>query len=162
MKIIEKKLDEIQPYDNNPRKNEKAVDAVAASIRELGFRVPILLDKNGVIIAGHTRLKAAQKLKLEKVPCIILDKITDDEARQLRIVDNKTQELAKWDFSALADELEEIKGIDMDAFGFAAFDDDEADPKQVTSSLDEGEEVDLDDFDDEVFAHRRPECGYVW
>lgn len=114
------------------------------------------------MIAGHTRLKAAKQLKLEEVPCIVIDNITDEEIRQLRIVDNKTQELAKWDFALLADELEEIKDINMDAFGFAAFDDDDIEPKQVTSSLDENEEVDLDEFDDESFAHRCPKCGYMW
>ena len=162
MKITEKRLEDIRPYNNNPRLNDKAVDAVAASIKEFGFRVPILVDKNGVIIAGHTRLKAAEKLGLKKVPCIVADKLSEAEARQLRIVDNKTQELAKWDFAALADELENISGIDMDAFGFAAFDAVDEEPKKVTSSLDEGEEVDLDDFDDEHFAHQCPECGYVW
>lgn len=162
MKIEEKKLDEIRPYENNPRVNDKAVDAVAASITEFGFRVPILIDKAGTVIAGHTRMKAAEKLKLESVPCIILDSLTDEEVRQLRIVDNKTQELAKWNFAELAGELENIKGINMDAFGFAAFDDDNAEPIEVKSSLNEGEEVDLDDFDDEAFAHQCPECGYVW
>lgn len=162
MKITEKRLEDIRPYNNNPRLNDKAVDAVAASIKEFGFRVPILVDKSGVIIAGHTRLKAAEKLGLKKVPCIVADKLSEAEARQLRIVDNKTQELAKWDFAELADELEGIKNIDMDAFGFAAFDEDDAEPGQVTSSLDEGEEVDLDDFDDKRFAHQCPECGYMW
>lgn len=161
MKIEEKRLEEIRPYKNNPRLNEAAVDAVAASIKEFGFRVPVLLDKGGTIIAGHTRYKAAKLLGLERIPCIVIDGLTDEDVRQLRIVDNKTQELAKWDFALLADELEEIRGINMDAFGFAAFDE-EAEPKKVTSSLDEGEEVDLDEFDDEHFAHVCPECGYMW
>ena len=161
LKIIEKRLDEIKPYENNPRNNENAVDAVAESIKEFGFRVPILLDKNNVIVSGHTRLKAAEKLKLKKVPCIVLDELTESNIRQLRIVDNKSAELAKWDFAALADELDGIKEINMDAFGFAAFNE-TAEPTEVTSSLDEGEEVDLDEFDDEHFDHECPECGYMW
>lgn len=161
LKIEEKRLDEIKPYENNPRDNDNAVDAVAESIKEFGFRVPILLDKNGVIVSGHTRLKAAEKLKLEKVPCIVLNELTESNIRQLRIVDNKSAELAKWDFAALADELDGIQEINMDAFGFAAFNE-TMEPTEVTSSLDEGEEVDLEEFDDEHFDHECPECGYMW
>ena len=162
MEIVERKVSVLEPYCNNPRKNDEAVDAVAASIREFGFRVPLLIDKNGVIISGHTRLKAAEKLGLKTVPCLIVDSLSDRDIRQFRIVDNKSAELAKWDFAALADELEGITEINMDAFGFAAFNDDEDEPLEVTSSLDEGEEVDLEEFDDEHFDHKCPECGYVW
>lgn len=162
MEIIEKRLEELKPYDNNPRKNDGAVDALAESIKEFGFRVPLIVSRDGVIISGHTRYKAAKKLDLEKVPCIIAEKLDEDEVKQFRIVDNKTQELAKWDFAALAEELESITTINMDAFGFAAFSDDNDEPVEITSSLNEGEEVDLDDFDDDQFDHECPECGFRW
>jgi len=162
MDIVERKLTELEPYENNPRKNEGAVDVLVASIRTFGFRVPLLITKDNVIISGHTRLKAAEKLGMESVPCLIVDSLSENDIRQFRIVDNKSAELAKWDFAALADELEDIPEINMDAFGFAAFDVDEQEPVEVTSSLGEGEEVDLEDFDDAKFDHKCPECGYVW
>jgi site-specific DNA-methyltransferase (adenine-specific) len=108
----------ITPYDKNPRKNDVAVDAVAASIKEFGFRIPILLDKNGTIIAGHTRLKAATKLGLKEVPCIYADDLNEEQVKALRLADNKTAELADWDFDLLNDELLDIIDIDMTSFGF--------------------------------------------
>ena len=118
MKIIEKKISQIIPYENNPRDNEGAVDAVAASIREFGFKVPIIIDKNNVIVAGHTRLKAAQKLGLESVPCVLADDLTEEQVKGFRIADNKTAELADWDFDLLRSEMKKIGGIDMSEFGF--------------------------------------------
>lgn len=94
MDVIEKKLGEIKPYENNPRKNDDAVDAVAASIKEFGFKVPIVIDSNGVIVAGHTRYKAAKKLKLKTVPCIEANDLTDDQIKAFRLADNKVSELA--------------------------------------------------------------------
>ena len=118
MNIIEKKLEELTPYENNPRNNEGAVDAVAASIREFGFKVPIIIDKNNVIVAGHTRLKAAQKLGLESVPCVMADDLTEEQVRAFRLADNKTAELANWIPEALKEELAALDGIDMSQFGF--------------------------------------------
>ena len=117
MKIIELPIDELTPYDNNPRKNDKAVDAVAASIKEFGFKVPIVIDQNGVIIAGHTRLKAARKLGLDKVPAIMADDLTDEQVRAFRLADNKVGELAGWKFDKLEKELAEIT-VDMRRLGF--------------------------------------------
>lgn len=117
MKIIEKKLSELTPYANNPRLNDGAVDAVMASIKEFKFRVPIIIDKNGVIVAGHTRLKAAQKLGLKTVPCIVADDLTPEQIKAFRLADNKVGELAGWDFEKLDLELEEID-LDMTQFGF--------------------------------------------
>lgn len=102
-KIVMMFTDELIPYNNNPRVNEGAVDAVANSIEEFGFRNPIIVDKNNVIIAGHTRLKASKKLGLKKVPVIVADDLTDEQANALRLVDNKTNELAEWDFARLKD-----------------------------------------------------------
>lgn len=118
-KIVMMFTDELIPYNNNPRVNDGAVDAVAKSIEEFGFRNPIIVDKNNVIIAGHTRLKASQKLGLKKVPVIVADDLTDEQANALRLVDNKTNELAEWDFARLKDELEKLPlTIDMSAFDF--------------------------------------------
>lgn len=110
-------ITELKPYPNNPRKNDHAVDAVAASIREFGFKVPLVIDKDGVIIAGHTRYKAAQKLGLKELPCIVADDLTDDQIKAFRLADNKTAELAEWDFELLDLELDDIE-LDMEPFGF--------------------------------------------
>lgn len=117
MEIIEKKLSEITPYENNPRKNDDAVEYVANSIREFGWKVPIVIDRDGVIIAGHTRYKAAQKLGYETVPCIMADDLTPEQVKAYRLADNKVSELAGWDFEMLDAELEDID-LDMEAFGF--------------------------------------------
>lgn len=115
--IIYKKIDELKPYKNNPRKNDKAVKAVADSIKEFGFKVPIILDSNMEIIAGHTRLKAAIRLKYKEVPCIIADDLTPDQARAFRLVDNKVGEFAEWDIDLLNIELSEIE-LDLTPFEF--------------------------------------------
>lgn len=117
MKIIEKKIDDLTPYHNNPRNNENAVDAVAASIKEFGFKVPIVIDTEGVIIAGHTRHKAAQKIGMKKVPCIIADDLTPEQIKAFRVADNKVSEFATWDFEKLEEELAALS-LDMSIFGF--------------------------------------------
>lgn len=119
MEIVEIGVNEITPYENNPRINDKAVKGVANSIREFGFRSPIILDKNHVVICGHTRLKAAKKLGLEKVPCIVANDLTDEQVKALRLADNKVAEKAEWDEDALMEELDEILNIDMGDFGFS-------------------------------------------
>ena len=118
MQIIEKSITEITPYEKNPRKNDEAVEYVANSIKEFGFKVPIVIDKDGVIVAGHTRYKAAQELGLEKLPCIIADDLTEEQVKAFRLADNKVGELAEWDFDLLNDELDGIFDIDMSDFGF--------------------------------------------
>lgn len=112
-------LDEIKPYEKNPRKNDEAVQYVAESIKEFGFKVPIVIDNNNVIVAGHTRYKAAKKLSLTKVPCIIADDLTDKQIQAYRLADNKVSEFAKWDNGLLDAEIFDI-GIDIDMclFGF--------------------------------------------
>lgn len=118
MQIIELATEDLTPYANNPRNNDAAVRAVAASIREFGFKVPIVIDSNNVIVAGHTRHRAAQLLQLETVPCIMADDLTDEQVQAFRLADNKTAELAEWDDDKLAVELAQLKDIDMTAFGF--------------------------------------------
>lgn len=117
MKITEKKLSELIPYENNPRHNEEAVEYVANSIKEFGWRVPIVIDANGVIIAGHTRYKAAEALNIEKVPCVIADDLTEEQVKAYRLADNKTAEKASWDTALLELELMNLE-VDMSGFGF--------------------------------------------
>lgn len=112
-------MDEITPYENNPRINDNAIDKVVESISEFGFTNPILLDENNVIIAGHTRYEASKVLGLDKVPCIYLTDLSEEQIKAYRLVDNKTSEFANWDFNALSKELAEIGGgIDMSLFDF--------------------------------------------
>ena len=118
LKIIYKTLNELKPYDENPRHNEQAVDAVANSIENFGFKVPIVIDKDDVIVCGHTRYLASQQLELNEVPCVIADDLTDEQIKAYRLVDNKVAELSEWDFSLLDKELAELENIDMSQFGF--------------------------------------------
>ena len=109
---------DIKPYENNPRNNEAAVPYVKNSIREFGFKVPILIDENNVIVCGHTRYEAAQELGYDEVPCVYADNMSEEQIKAFRLVDNKTHEDSKWDFSKLNEELEGIFDIDMEDFGF--------------------------------------------
>lgn len=106
------------PYENNPRINDQAVEAVKASIEEFGFKVPIVIDKDNVIVCGHTRQKAAIQLRMREVPCVVADDLTDEQIRAFRLADNKTAELAEWDFDLLNEEIQNIFEIDMGEFGF--------------------------------------------
>ena len=122
MEIIEVNIKDLKPYQNNPRNNDDAAAAVARSIKEFGFKVPIIIDDHNTIVAGHTRLKAAMLLNLEKVPCIVADDLSEEQIKAFRLADNKVSELATWDFEALEKELDEIKDLDLDFdmsdFGF--------------------------------------------
>lgn len=117
MIITEMAIAELIPYANNPRKNDAAVDIVARSISEFGFKIPVIVDKNNVIVCGHTRLKAAEKLGLQKVPCIKAGDLTPDQINAFRLADNKTSEYAEWDTEKLEAELRLIQ-FDMTAFDF--------------------------------------------
>ena len=125
MQVIERKLKELKPYEKNPRKNDGAVGAVANSIREFGFKNPIVIDGNNVIICGHTRYKAAKKLGLDSVPCVVASDLTEEQIKAYRLADNKVSELAEWDFDLLGDELKDIFDIDMSDFGFDLSEEDE-------------------------------------
>lgn len=130
MQVVEKKINDIKPYEKNPRKNDNAVDAVANSIREFGFKSPVVIDKDNVIVCGHTRYKAAQKLGLGVVPCVVADDLTDEQIKAYRLADNKVAELAEWDIDLLGEELDDIFDIDMSDFGFdlSLYDDEESEP----------------------------------
>ena len=118
MDIQTKRLTEIKPYEKNPRRNDEAVKYVAESIKQFGFKVPIVIDKDGIIVAGHTRYKAAKELGIEAVPCVVADDLTDEQIKAYRLADNKVSEKAMWDFDLLNDELENILDVDMGEFGF--------------------------------------------
>ena len=152
MKIEYLATTDLIPYENNPRLNDGAVDAVAASIKEFGFQVPIVIDKRNVIVAGHTRLKAAEKLGLSEVPCIRADELTDEQVKAFRLADNKVGEFALWDMEKLNVELSELAefDIDMSQFGF------DLDVNPV--------EIEEDDFDEESAASAPPRVkrGEVW
>ena len=118
MNIVEKKITEIIPYENNPRNNDEAVKYVAESIRQFGFKVPIVIDKDNVIVTGHTRMKAAKQLGYKTVPCIVADDLSEDQIKAFRLADNKVAEYAEWDFDLLIDELVDLADFDMEVFGF--------------------------------------------
>lgn len=122
MEIINKKIDELKPYENNPRFNDDAVEYVAKSIKEFGFKVPIIIDKNGVIVAGHTRYKASLELGLEEVPCIVAGDLTDEQIKAFRLADNKVSEKSTWNLDLLAEELNNLE-MNMDDFGFEKIED---------------------------------------
>lgn len=119
MNIIEKSITEVKPYEKNPRKNDQSVDKVANSIKEFGFKVPIVIDKHNVIVCGHTRYKAAKKLGLSVVPCVVADDLTEEQIKAYRLADNKVGEDSLWDMDLLGSELEDILNIDMEGFGFS-------------------------------------------
>lgn len=116
MEIVMRKVSELTPYEKNPRLNDKAVDACAESIRQYGFKVPIIVDRNGVIVTGHTRLKAAKALGMKEVPVIVADDLTDEQIRAFRIADNKVSDFSIWDNKLLLEELEAILDFDVDLF----------------------------------------------
>lgn len=142
MKIVDKPIEWLRPYENNPMNNEQAVEAVANSINEFGFKVPIVATIDGEIVNGHTRFKAAKFLRLKTVPVLIADDLTEEQIKAFRLADNKTGELADWDVELLYSELDELTGFDMTMFGFEdidfSLDDFEEDEKET------GEEADID------------------
>ena len=149
MDTIDIEIEKIIPYKNNPRINDKAVDAVAASIKKFGFRQPIVVDKNMVVIVGHTRLKAAIKLKRETVPCVIAD-MSEEDANAYRLADNKTNELSGWNFDMLAAEIKNLSSIDMSQFGF-----DMSKFEEVKDAVDDGYEINLPE-------ESKSKTGEVW
>lgn len=151
LKIEYMDIEKLIPYINNPRINDNAVDAVAASIKEFGFKNPILIDKENVIIAGHTRLKAAKKLGLEEVPVIRVEDLTEQQIKAFRIADNKTAEFAEWDFELLKIELE---GLDDEFTGF--------DMEELKKLFPDDTEVIEDDFEEEPPEEPISKRGDIW
>lgn len=145
MKVIEADLKDLIPYENNPRRNEKAVDAVANSIREFGFKNPIIVDSDMVIISGHTRRLAAMRLGLSTVPVIVAEGLTDEQVRAFRLADNRVASFSTWDEKKLKEEIGEICGIDLSDFGFK-----------------EDAIKDIFREKEEKKTHICPKCGHEW
>lgn len=127
MEITNRKVSDLIPYDKNPRKNDEAVKYVKASIEQFGFKVPIVIDAQGVIVAGHTRLKAAKELGMKEVPCIVADDLNEEQIKAFRLADNMTASKSEWDFELLQGEIDMLADFDLTQFGFdeAAVIDDE-------------------------------------
>lgn len=142
MQIYDKPLGWLTPYENNPRNNDEAVEPVANSISEFGFKVPIVATSDGEIINGHTRWKAAKKLKLKTVPVIIADDLTEEQVKAFRLADNKVAEIAQWDIELLLSEIDSVDNLDMTLFGFTDSD--------YTLDDFEDEETDTDISEDEI------------
>lgn len=155
MIIQDLQIKSLREYENNPRQNDQAAEAVAESIKQFGFKVPVVVDKNRTIIAGHTRVKAARLLGMDVVPCLIADDLSPEQVKAFRLADNKTGELAEWDFDLLEQELAELTAFDVDmtAFGFDEdlFDIDE--PSEVV-------EDDVPEIDEEAEPVTKP--GDIW
>ena len=156
MKVETVSIDKIKPYENNPRNNDDAVDAVANSIKEFGWQQPIVVDNGGVIIAGHTRYKAAKQLKLKEVPIVVADKLTEEQVNAYRLADNKSCELANWNTKKLDDELQALLDqIDMTDFGF-----------DENIEFDPADDIDVDletdDNDKKLIQVTCPNCGEVF
>ena len=127
--IVYKKLSELKMYDKNPRKNKEAVPYVANSIKEFGFKVPVVIDSTNTIVCGHTRVLAAKTLNLDEVPCIVADDLTEEQIKAYRLADNKVAEKAEWDFELLESELGDLFDFDMSAFGFEDVLEEEKEPE---------------------------------
>lgn len=152
--IIDLNIHDIIPYEKNPRDNEAAIDKVAESIKQFGFKVPVIIDKNNVIVAGHTRVKAAEKLGIETIPCIKAADLNEEQVKAFRLADNKVSEFSQWDLELLSEELEAIQGIDMSEFGFDALEQEIEELREAPESFDEMEELETE--------HKCPKCGYEW
>lgn len=145
MKVVMMPIGMIVPYDNNPRKNEGAVDAVAKSIRDYGFKKPILVDEHYVIIAGHTRRLAALKLGLKEVPVVVITDLDETKKKAFRLADNRTSEFSAWDDDLLKEEMQKALDVDFSEFGFEL-----GDVGRVIQ-----EEIG-------VKTHKCPKCGCEW
>lgn len=159
MRVITKRLDEIRPYPNNPRKNDKAVQYVMNSIKEFGFNVPLVIDKDGYIVAGHTRYEACKRLGIKDVQCIVADDLSEDQIKAFRIADNATHEMSKWDYGLLTGELADLVDLDMEQFGFGslkALDQDD----DYEMDYDDSVEISTESFDDSRFKLICPCCGF--
>ena len=161
MNIVMMKISDIKEYENNPRKNDQAVEAVASSIRSFGFKVPIIIDSNNVIIAGHTRLKASKKLGYTEVPCLIASDLTSEQVKAFRLADNKVSELAEWDLDKLNEELSFIE-MDMEQFGFEDLEE-ELERDVLEDEFDENEELPITPYakkgDIFLLGNHRLMCG---
>lgn len=151
MKITHLNVNLLKPYERNPRNNGDAVKYVVASIRNFGFKVPIVIDSDNVIVSGHTRYKAALELGLSEVPCIVADDLTDEQIKAFRLADNKVAEFAQWDVQGLNLELESLD-FDMGDFGFL---------DSIAIDWDNVTDLSEETYDKPEKPEKKcPECGY--
>lgn len=148
MNIILKRLEDLVPYENNPRNNDEAVDYVAQSIKEFGFKVPVVIDTNNVIVAGHTRYKASKKLGINEIPCLVADDLTPEQIRAYRLADNKVSEIATWDLEKLDLEMNDLP-FNMELFGFESLEDTETETVE-------------DEFEVELPAEPKAKLGDIY
>ena len=155
IKIIEKDINELVPYENNARINDKAIDIVANSIQEFGFKNPVIIDKDNVLVAGHTRVEACKRLGITKVPCIVADDLTEEQIKAFRIADNSSAQVAEWDMDKLMAELETID-YDMSKYGLAE------QMAEIEKIIEENKEVEEDDFDAELPEEPKAQLGDIY
>lgn len=149
MKIKILKIEEIKEYANNPRKVDKSVKALIKSIKQFGFRIPLVVDKDNIIVCGHARVIAAKKLGLKELPCVIVTDLTEEQIRAYRIADNQVAAYATWDEEQLQAELDAL-GLDLSDYGFEI-------GKELENSA---AEIQVTDFDDTEFDTECPYCGF--
>lgn len=156
MQVQQMSIHDIVPYENNARFNDEAVDYVKNSIKEFGFKQPIVVDKDNVIIAGHTRYKAAREIGMKTVPTIVADDLTEEQVKAYRLADNKTGEIAEWDFDKLLVELQDLElnsELDMADFGFDA---------TIEAKLDQDEMDEIDDIEEELPEEPISKMGQIY
>ena len=156
MKLMVMDTGKIIPYENNPRFNDEAVEAVAESIRQCGYVQPIIVDEDMVILAGHTRLKALKMLGVEKCQVIVYEGLTEEQKRKFRYLDNKTGEAAEWDLAKLEEELEGLDLGELDFFNLTVGDFTVNTVDDFTGAI----EYDAREFEEEGFRYECPECGF--
>lgn len=150
MQITYYDINELRPYKKNPRYNKESIKLVAESIKDFGFKIPIIIDDKKEVITGHTRLEASKLLGLKKIPVIIASDLSEEQVKAFRLVDNKVSELARWDYDKLEEEIKNIKNIKMELLGF----------------INEETEINWDDIEDlnedtyEEPEHKMVECPY--
>lgn len=157
MRLETLKLMEIVPYENNPRKNDVAVNSVAESIKQCSYITPVVVDENRVILAGHTRYKALKALGYEEIPCMVCESLTEEQKKKYRFLDNKTGEKATWDLMKLEVELE---GIDLEGFDFFGMAEDLTVEAGTERKANGSTEFDTEVFGDEEFKYECPACGF--
>lgn len=156
MQLVTKKLSEIHPYERNPRRNDPAVASVVESIQQCTYVAPIVVDEDGVILAGHTRYQALKKLKRNETEVIVKAGLTEEQKRKYRLLDNKTAELADWDLDLLAGELE---GLDFGDLALDWLETEDAGTK-ITDAGGGNVEYEPEAFADGTFQHECPKCGF--
>lgn len=156
MQVKQISVKEIKPYEDNPRYNDEAVQYVKESIKQFGFKVPLVISEDGIIVTGHTRYKASLELGLETIPCIIADDLTEEQISAFRIADNKVGEISEWDEGLLLEELKALEEFNFEDFGFTEYE-----LKALENSFDVDDFGDLDDYEEPEKTYLKcPHCDH--